>query len=62
MKKQSLKSLSLKKSLVSNLTSDELKGGTRTSNLCTVYCSLQGGCGTTGPAPTDDNASVCKCL
>ena len=62
MKKQNLKNLNLNKNQVSNLTSGELKGGTRTSNLCTVFCSLQGGCGTTGPKPTDDNASVCKCL
>jgi hypothetical protein len=61
MKKQNFK-LALGKKRISNLTSDELTGGTRTSNLCSVFCSLQGGCGTTGPAPTDDDASACKCL
>ncbi|WP_156169088.1 hypothetical protein [Kordia jejudonensis] len=61
MKKKNFK-LALGKKKISSFRSTALTGGTRTSNLCSVYCSLQGGCGTTGPAPTNDDASQCKCL
>ncbi len=60
MKKREIKKIAFKKSIVSNLTSDALKGGTRTSNLCSVIC--------TGQCPpmsegcfTLNNASACKC-
>jgi len=40
MKKRNVKSLALSKKTISSLKSNELTGGTRTSNLCTVYCTL----------------------
>jgi len=60
MKKREIKKIAFKKSIVSNLTSDALKGGTRTSNLCSAVCTGQcppmtGGCFTL------NNASACKC-
>ncbi|MBC8753207.1 hypothetical protein H2O64_00905 [Kordia sp. YSTF-M3] len=61
MKKRNIKKIAFKKSIVSNLATDSLKGGTRTSNLCSAVCTGQ--C----PPMTDgcftlDNASACKCL
>jgi len=61
MKKREIKKITFKKSVVSNLTTENLKGGSsRTSNLCSVVCSGQ--C----PPMTDgcftlNNASACKC-
>jgi hypothetical protein len=61
MKKREIKKIAFKKSIVSNLTSGGLKGGTsRTSNLCSVICTQQcppvsDGCF------TQNNASACKC-
>ncbi|WP_298513483.1 hypothetical protein [uncultured Kordia sp.] len=61
MKKRGVRKITFKKSVVSNLTAGELKGGTsRTSNLCSVVCTQQ--C----PPMTDgcftlNNASACKC-
>ncbi|MEM6687072.1 MAG: class I lanthipeptide [Bacteroidota bacterium] len=69
MKKKNLKSLSLSKRTISKLSSNELTGGTRTSNLCTVFCTV----GCTPPEetyscdqcdvePTLDEGSDCNCL
>ncbi|MFK7748330.1 MAG: hypothetical protein AB8B65_08070 [Kordia sp.] len=60
MKKREIKKIAFKKSIVSNLTAGSLKGGTRTSNLCSVICTQQcppmsDGCFTL------NNASACKC-
>ena len=59
MKKRNLKSLLLNKKAVSSLTPHVIKGGDDTVAplACTLYftdlgCSLQGGCGTTGPKPS----------
>jgi uncharacterized protein YaiE (UPF0345 family) len=63
MKKRNVKSLSLSKKTVSSLATNELTGGTsRTSNLCSVFCTLQ--C----PPPPDTfwctytEGSECRCL
>ena len=63
MKKKNLKSLLLNKKAVSNLTPHAIKGGDDTVAplRCTDYftdvaCSLQGGCGTTGPRPSGSPA------
>ncbi|WP_298418673.1 hypothetical protein [uncultured Kordia sp.] len=60
MKKREIKKIVFKKSIVSNLATDNIKGGTRTSNLCSVICTQQcppmsEGCFTL------NNASACKC-
>jgi len=60
--KRRTKNLMLNKKAISSLTSEKLTGGTRTSNLCSVGCSLAGGCGTTGPSPfTKAQKSGCAC-
>ncbi|PTX63067.1 hypothetical protein C8N46_102470 [Kordia periserrulae] len=62
MKKRKTTSLKLSKKTISSFTSNELTGGTRTSNLCTAYCTLQ--C----PPPPDTywcdytEGSACICL
>lgn len=60
MKRKGIKKIAFKKSVISNLASGSLKGGTRTSNLCSVVCTQQcppmsEGCF------TQDDASACKC-
>ena len=61
MKKRNVKKFALKKRTISNLESGELKGGTRTSNLCSVVCTqtcppMSEGCF------TQNDASACICL
>lgn len=62
MKKRAIKKIAFKKSVVSNLTTENLKGGSsRTSNLCSAICTgqcppISDGCFTQG------NGSECVCL
>ncbi|PTX63732.1 hypothetical protein C8N46_101336 [Kordia periserrulae] len=61
MKRKGIKKIEFKKSIVSNFTTDAIKGGTRTSNLCSVVCTgqcepISDGCF------TQDNGSACICL
>ncbi len=59
MKSKNLKSkLSISRSVISNLQSEALKAGCG-SRGCTQQ-SLQGGCGTGGPAPTGNSACCYK--
>ena len=57
MKKSKKIELSLKKRVISNLTLEKLTGGSSISRGCTPNESLQGGCGTGGPAPTDNGCN-----
>lgn len=52
MKKRNLKSLKLNKKSISSFAQNRLAGGSRTSNICSVGCSLAGGCGTGDPVPS----------
>ncbi|AXG69566.1 hypothetical protein KORDIASMS9_01789 [Kordia sp. SMS9] len=70
MKRKSLKSLALNKNKVSSLIDMQLKGGDTSSTFgelsyrgwtCPHEVSEYCGSGTTEPAPTQDNASACKC-
>ncbi|MEM6719171.1 MAG: hypothetical protein AAF611_07655 [Bacteroidota bacterium] len=70
MKRKSLKSLALNKNKVSSLIDMQVTGGDTSSTFgqlsyrgwtCPHEVSEFCGSGTTGPAPTNDDASVCKC-
>lgn len=69
MKKKNLKSLDLNKKSISNLTEGQLLGGSSISYGCLSYrgwtcphdVSEYCGSGTTEPAPTHDDASMCIC-
>ncbi len=61
MKRKGIKKIGFKKSIISNLATGSLKGGTsRTSNLCSVVCTQQCPPGSED-CFTQNNASACKC-